>query len=359
MVDVEGIIKSKVNEMDEYYMARCLDLARKGFGATAPNPMVGCVIVCGDRIIGEGYHRACGEAHAEVNALASVKDPGLLTDSTLYVNLEPCSHFGKTPPCSGLIIEKMIPRVVIGSLDPNPLVGGKGIRQMEKKGIKVSSGVLEGDCLELNKRFFTFHLKKRPYILLKWARTKDGFIDRHRQEGEPEGVNWITGKEARQWVHKWRSEEQAILVGTRTAAIDNPELTVRNWKGRNPLRLVIDREGKLPDHLNVFNGEADTLVFTSKPKENRDRVKYIIVPEGHDYITFLLDHLYDQEIQSLLVEGGAALFGSFIGAGLWDEARVFTGDRNFGKGIPSPELSAGPVEQLFPGGDLLEIYRNT
>lgn len=185
-----------------------------------------------------------------------------------------------------------------------------------------------------------------------------GFIDRHRQEGDSEGVNWITGKEARQWVHKWRSEEQAILVGTRTAAIDNPELTVRNWKGRNPLRLVIDREGKLPDHLKIFNGEAGTLVFTSNPKKNRGRVKYIIVPEGHDYIAFLLGHLYDLEIQSLLVEGGAALLGSFIGAGLWDEARVFTGDRNFGKGIPSPELPAGPAEQLFPGGDLLEIYRN-
>ncbi len=339
-------------------MARCLELAAKGLGVTAPNPMVGCVIVCEDRIIGEGYHRAWGEAHAEVNAIASVNDPGLLADSTLYVNLEPCSHFGKTPPCSVLINESKIPRVVIGTSDPNPLVGGKGIRQMKQKGLDLKTGVLEKECLELNKRFFTFHRKGRPFILLKWARTKDGFIDRHRQEGDPGGVNRITGEKARQWVHKWRSQEQAILVGTRTAVIDNPELTVRDWQGRNPLRLVIDREGKLPDHLKLFDGEADTLVFTSNPKQDRKGVTYIRVPYENDFIVFLLDHLCKQEIQSLMVEGGTALLNSFIGAGLWDEARVFTADREFGDGIPSPELSADPVEQVFRDGDLLEIYRN-
>ncbi|MFC2116518.1 bifunctional diaminohydroxyphosphoribosylaminopyrimidine deaminase/5-amino-6-(5-phosphoribosylamino)uracil reductase RibD [Bacteroidota bacterium] len=344
--------------MDDIYLARCLDLASKGLGFTAPNPMVGCVIVHDDRIIGEGYHRAFGKAHAEVNALASVKDVGLLHDATLYVNLEPCAHFGKTPPCSDMIIDSGITRVRIGTSDPNPLVGGKGISRLKKKGLDVVSGILQKECLELNKRFFTFHQKKRPFVLLKWARTKDGFIDRERHAGDPEGVNWISGKEARQWVHKWRSEEEAILVGTNTAALDNPGLTVRHWQGRNPLRLVIDREGKLPDHLKLFNGEANTLIFTNKPKEERPGVTYIKVPDGHDYITFLLDFLYNQEKQSLLVEGGAALLKSFIEEGLWDEARVFTGDMEFGTGVPSPELNSDPVEKNFPGGDLLEIYRN-
>ena len=229
-------------------MKRCLELAEKGMGNVAPNPMVGCVIVHGGRIIGEGYHRAFGEAHAEVNAIASAGDASLLAGSTLYVNLEPCSYHGKTPPCSSLVIGKGIPRVVIGTPDPNPRVSGAGIMQMESAGIEVVKGVLETECLELNKRFFTHHMKKRPWILLKWARTADGFIDRERRPGQPAGINRISGGEALRHVHKWRSQEQSILVGTRTALLDNPELTVRHWKGKNPLRLVIDIEGKLPGH---------------------------------------------------------------------------------------------------------------
>ncbi len=346
----------KVSKMEEYYLARCLELARKGMGATAPNPMVGCVIVNGDRIIGEGYHRAYGEAHAEVNAIESVGDPGLLRDSTLYVNLEPCSHFGKTPPCSAMIVEKKIPRVVIGTLDPNPRVGGSGLKTLKEGGLQVRSGVLEPECLDLNKRFFTYHEEKRPWILLKWARSQDGFIDRLRPEDDPGGVNWISGKEARQWVHKWRSEEQAILVGTRTAMLDDPELTVREWSGRNPLRLVIDRAGKLPAGLKLFSGDADTLVFTSKPRLSHGRVRYRKVPEADDYIPFIIKQLYEMEIQSLMVEGGAALLNAFIRYGTWDEARVFTGNCEIGRGIPSPEIPGKPMAQLQVGGDLLEVY---
>lgn len=351
-------------------MRRCIELARKGAGFTAPNPMVGCVIVQGKKIIGESYHKALGEAHAEVNAIFSVKDKNLLPDSTLYVNLEPCSHLGKTPPCSSLIIAHKIPRVVIGTQDPNPLVAGSGINQLMKAGLKVNFGVLEAECHELNRRFFTFHTKKRPYIILKWARTEDGFIDRHRKIEDERGVNWITGMEARQWVHQWRSREQAILVGTRTAILDDPELTVREWHGRNPLRLVIDRKGKLPPHLKVFNDQADTHIFIDQshgkpqasgntdPVEKGSRIKYISVPEERDYIDFILDYLYGMEIQSLLVEGGAKTIKSFQQAGLWDEARVFTGKKKFGEGIIAPDTVGKPVQKLFPGDDFLEIFRN-
>ena len=340
-------------------MRRCLELAGKGLGTSAPNPMVGCVIVNGDTIIGEGYHRAYGESHAEVNAIASVKDPGLLPGSTLYVNLEPCSHFGKTPPCSSLIIDRAIPRVVVGTPDPNPLVGGRGLKQLEENGVQLRSGVLEDECRELNKRFFTFHALKRPWILLKWAQTEDGFIDVERRDEDPQGVNWITGERARQLVHKWRSEEQAILVGTRTALLDDPELTVRDWKGRNPTRIVIDREGKLPGHLKLFNSEADTLVFTSRPKTAHDRVKYIEVPQGEDYIIAILKHLYESEVLSLMVEGGAVLLELFINSGLWDEARVFSSRQNFKGGVPAPKIPFDPVRQLPAGGDLLKIYHAT
>ncbi len=350
--------QDKHNPVDEHYMARCLELARKGLGATAPNPMVGCVIAHRDRIIGEGYHRAFGQAHAEVNAIASVRDPGLLAESTLYVNLEPCSHFGKTPPCSRLIIDKKIPRVVLGTADPNPGIKGTGIRQLKESGLQVRTGVLEKECRELNRRFFTYQEKKRPWILLKWARSQDGFIDLPRSADDPAEVHWITGPQARQWVHKWRSEEQAILVGTRTVMLDDPELTVRFWKGRNPLRLVIDRKGELPDTLKIFNGKADTLVFSSRPKTDREAVKYIKVPDQEDYIPFILNHLYEKGILSLMVEGGASLLGSFIRSGRWDEARVFTGKIRFESGVHSPEINREPAETIHMDDDTLEIYRN-
>lgn len=339
-------------------MRRCLELGRKGLGSTAPNPLVGCVIVHSGRIIGEGYHRAFGEAHAEVNAIASVKESGLLPESTLYVNLEPCAHYGKTPPCTALILEKKIPGVVIGTPDPNPLVKGKGIACLEDGVVQVKQGVLESECRGLNKRYFTFHQEKRPWILLKWAKSRDGFMDRNREGKDPGGVNWITGKEARQWVHRWRSEEQAILVGTRTARIDDPELTVRDWEGNNPLRLIIDRKGTLPGGLKLFNDDADTLVFTSKPASPRKGVKYVEVPLEEDYLSFILSHLHDIGIQSLLVEGGATLLNSFLEQGIWDEARVFTGVPEFSSGIASPRIQVSPEEKIYLGGDLLEIYRN-
>ena len=343
-------------------MERCLELASKGLGSVAPNPMVGCVIVYKDRIVGEGYHRAFGEAHAEVNAISSVQEPGILARATLYVNLEPCSHVGKTPSCASLILDRKIARVVIGTEDPNPLVDGEGIKMLRERGLKVRTGVLREDCLETNKRFFTFHRKKRPWILLKWARTRDGFIDKQRRDKDPERINWITGSEARQWVHKWRSEEQAVLVGTRTALLDDPALTVRLWKGRNPLRLVIDRESILPGQLKLFDGTTETLVFTSRPekihKKIRKNAECIALPGGTDYIPAILEHLHSRDIQSLIVEGGTTLLDSFIRSGLWDEARVFTGNRYFRKGVPSPVLDLEPVRQISIGSDLLEYYSN-
>ncbi len=358
MPRLPGAFHRKVSKMEETYIERCLELARKGLGATAPNPMVGCVIVNAGRIIGEGYHRAYGQAHAEVNAIESVRDLSLLADSTLYVNLEPCSHYGKTPPCSTLIVQKKIPRVVIGTTDPNPLVSGKGIQCLEEGGVEVRSGVLEKECLELNRRFFTYHRQKRPWILLKWAQSADGFLDRHRQAGDSPEVNWITGMEARRHVHKWRSEEQAVLVGTRTVLMDDPQLTVRYWKGRNPLRVVIDREGRLPGEQKIFSGDADTLVFTEHPGTGHDRVRYVGVPGGGDYLPFMMKHLYELEIQSLMVEGGASLLSAFIRSGLWDEARIFTGVIRFGDGVPSPEIPGKPRKLVHLGDDLLEIFRN-
>lgn len=343
--------------MDEKYMKRCIELARKGMGAVAPNPMVGSVIVHNGTIIGEGYHRQYGKEHAEVNAVASVREEKLLRDATLYVNLEPCFHFGKTPPCSELILEKEIPKVVIGSADPNPVSGG-GMKQLREKGVEVVHGILEKECLELNRRFITFQKEKRPWILLKWAKTEDGFIDVERKPGDTPGVNWITGPEARQWVHRWRSEEMAILVGTRTALVDDPELTVRHWQGRDPVRMVIDREGKLPGDLKLFNDRAETWVFTNHPKPGRNRIQFIGVGPEEDYIDRILRHLYESDVSSMMVEGGTATLNSFIDKGLWDEARVFTGRKEFGRGIPSPEISNTPRSSRMAGPDLLEIFRN-
>jgi diaminohydroxyphosphoribosylaminopyrimidine deaminase/5-amino-6-(5-phosphoribosylamino)uracil reductase len=345
--------------MDELYMQRCLDLAVNGLGSVAPNPMVGCVIVRAGRIIGEGYHRAWGEAHAEVNAIASVGDPEQLADSTLYVNLEPCSHLGKTPACSRMILDRKIPRVVVGTADPNPLVAGGGLRMLKEGGVEVRAGVMEGEGMELNKRFFTWHRKKRPWILLKWAKTGDGFLDRPRGKDDRSGVNWITGPDARQCVHKWRSEEQSVLVGTNTALLDDPALTVRQWKGRDPLRLVIDRVGKLPGHLKLFDGTAPTVVFTSKPGPGRDNAECVEVAPGNDYIPAILEYLYARNIQSLMVEGGAGLLNAFIRSGLWDEARVFTGTAYFKEGVPAPVLPSVPSHRITLGEDLLEIFRNT
>ena len=347
------------NSMDRKYMQRCLELAGKGLGHVAPNPMVGCVIVAGGKIIGEGYHREFGTAHAEVNAIASVDDVNLLKKASLYVNLEPCSHHGKTPPCSTLIREHHIPEVIMGSIDPNALVAGKGRQDLEAHGVKVRSGILEEECRELNRRFFTFHEKKRPYVILKWAQTGDGFIDILRSEEDPGGIHWITDNQARQWVHKWRSEEQSILVGTNTAAIDDPELTVRDWQGKNPLRLVVDMKGRLPRDLRLFDGSTPTLVFAGKKKKNLHNVEFVQIPDKGKVIPALLKHLYSIDIQSIIVEGGAALLGSFIENATWDEARVFTSRSAFGKGLKAPVIDQNPCREIPIPCGTLKIYRKS
>jgi diaminohydroxyphosphoribosylaminopyrimidine deaminase/5-amino-6-(5-phosphoribosylamino)uracil reductase len=345
-------------KQDIEFMDRCLELALKGLGNTAPNPMVGCVLVAGGKIIGQGYHREYGRAHAEVNAIKSVKHPDLLASSTLYVNLEPCAHHGKTPPCSDLILDKRIPRVVVGTMDPNKAVSGKGISRLCDHGVEVSVGIRKSECLELNRRFFTHHQINRPYIILKWAETKDGFIDRDRKPGTGGNINWITGPLERQLVHKWRSEEQAILVGTRTALMDDPELTVRDWSGRQPLRLVIDRKGILPGSLKLLDGKIPTIIFSERSIMPGENIRQVKIPGDRDMLDGILDFLYQNEIQSLIVEGGRATLEGFIRRNLWDEARVFVGDQLFGSGIRAPRLEASASERHQIAGSILRIFRN-
>jgi len=307
------------------YMVRCLELAKNGLGYVAPNPLVGCVIVYEDIIIGEGYHHQYGSPHAEVNAIYSVADKNLLKKSTLYVNLEPCCHWGKTPPCTDLIIKMRIPNVVIGCQDIFAEVNGKGIEQLRNAGINVETGVLEKESLELNKRFFSFHKNKRPYIILKWAQTADGFIAR-----EDYSSKWITNEYSRLLVHNWRSEEAAILVGTNTAFFDNPQLSSRDMKTKNPVRIVIDKGGKLPGSLHLFNKSIATIVFTEHKQESDTNLTYVEIDfNSSDLIQNILNYLYKEKIQSLIVEGGSKLLQSFIGQDLWDEARIFKNDKIF------------------------------
>ncbi|MBM6857120.1 bifunctional diaminohydroxyphosphoribosylaminopyrimidine deaminase/5-amino-6-(5-phosphoribosylamino)uracil reductase RibD [Caecibacteroides pullorum] len=303
---------------DEKYMRRCIQLARNGLCNTAPNPMVGAVIVHNGRIIGEGYHVRCGQAHAEVNAIRSVKAPALLKESTIYVSLEPCAHYGKTPPCADLIIEKQIPRIVIGCQDPFAKVAGRGIQKLRDAGREVVVGVLEEECRQLIRRFITFHTRKRPYITLKWAESADGFIDRLRTEGNP---TVLSSPLTSMLVHKLRTEHAAILVGTDTARLDNPRLNVRHWYGPAPVRITIDRHHRLPQDLNLFDGSQPTLVYT---EEN---------------LSEILKDLYERQLQSLLVEGGSRLLQSFIDAGLWDEIIVEEAPMILGEGVKAPLLS--------------------
>ena len=328
------------------FMQRCLELALLGMGDVAPNPMVGCVIVYEGKIIGEGYHEKYGQAHAEVNAVRSVKNPELLSKSTLYVSLEPCAHFGKTPPCSDLIIESCIPRVVIGTVDPFAKVSGKGIEKMRAAGIEVEVGLLENECRELNRRFFTFHEKKRPYILLKWAQTLDGFIDTDRSETQH--PTWITNTLSKRLVHRQRSEESAILIGTNTAQYDNPALTVREWMGNQPVRMVIDRTRRLNSNLTIFDQKSPTWVFTDVECEDTENVKFITLDFKQDILPQMLAELYKRDILSVVVEGGSILLDSFLSHELWDEAFVYTGNQFFGKGVAAPHISGEVVafEQL-------------
>ncbi|MGQ1889597.1 bifunctional diaminohydroxyphosphoribosylaminopyrimidine deaminase/5-amino-6-(5-phosphoribosylamino)uracil reductase RibD [Thermophagus sp. OGC60D27] len=343
---------------DELYMKRCLQLARKAQGNTYPNPMVGAVIVHNGVIIGEGYHLKAGAPHAEVNAINAVKNPALLEKSTLYVNLEPCAHYGKTPPCSLLICQKKIPRVVIGCKDTFSKVAGKGIEILRAAGAEVIVGVLEKESRELNRRFFTFHEKKRPFILLKWAQTRDGFLDIDRStEAEPRPT-WITDEWARRIVHQWRSMEQSILVGTMTALRDNPSLTVRDWSGPDPLRLVVDRHGKLPHTLSLFKGETPTLVFTEKKDMTLEGVETVLLSPGSNTLSCILEELYRRDIQSVMVEGGSILLKAFLDAGLWDEARVFVGEKWFVAGVKAPLIPQQPVSEEKFGNSRLFVFQN-
>ncbi len=339
---------------DEKYMSRCLQLARNGVCTAAPNPMVGAVIVCRDRIIGEGYHVHCGEGHAEVNAIASVKDESLLKESTIYVSLEPCSHYGKTPPCADLIISKGIPRVVIGCMDPFPLVAGRGIRKLREAGIEVTVGVLEKECRRLIRRFIVFHTRKRPYITLKWAESADGFIDRIRSGGRPAVLSTPLSAV---YVHRQRAEHQAILVGTRTALLDNPSLTTRLWYGAHPLRLVIDRQLSLPADCRLLDGTVPTCVFTAQEHVSSASVEYCRLDFSAPVLPHLLDVLYGRKLQSLLVEGGSRLLQSFIDAGCWDEIFVEHAALRLGEGVPAPVVPSGCAkEYLYRDGVPVSHY---
>ncbi|MBX2965241.1 MAG: bifunctional diaminohydroxyphosphoribosylaminopyrimidine deaminase/5-amino-6-(5-phosphoribosylamino)uracil reductase RibD [Cyclobacteriaceae bacterium] len=333
-------------------MQRCLELAALGRGAVSPNPMVGCVIVHDGRIIGEGWHKKFGEAHAEVHAVAAIEDKELLKESTVYVNLEPCSHVGKTPPCVDLLMRHQVKKVVIANVDTHPKVSGEGIKKLREAGITVITGILDKQGRELNKRFFTEIEKKRPYIMLKWAQTADGFIAQANYNSK-----WISNEHSRQLVHKWRSEEDAILVGTKTVFHDNPQLNVRDWSGRNPVRIVIDRFLKLDEKLNVFDRTQQTIVYNVLKHEEHDNLVLARLDE-QEFLPQLLQDLLARKIQSVLVEGGAQTLKFFIDAGLWDEARIFSSKRLFKKGIATPVFTGKLCNKETVMDDTLFIYQS-
>ena len=336
------------------YMQRCIELAQNGVGNVSPNPMVGAVVVHNDKVIGEGYHQLYGEAHAEVNAIKAVEDKSLLSEATIYVSLEPCAHFGKTPPCSDLIIESKIPNVVIGCSDPFAQVAGKGIEKLKNAGITVSVGILEKECLELNKRFFTFHEKKRPYIILKWAQSQDGFMDKKRTDSCPT-INWITHPNTKQLTHKWRSEEDAILIGKNTAINDNPELTTRAVDGKNPIRIVIDRKMELSKDLKIFNSASKTIILNELKNQENDSILHKKV-DFESFFDDLWSICAENDIISLIIEGGAFTLNQFIEKEFWDEARVLTGKPFFAEGVKAPLLNLEPAKQFTFGKDKITYY---
>lgn len=343
-------MKSHHHHTDELFMKRVLELALLGKGSVSPNPLVGCVIVHNNTIISEGWHKKYGDAHAEVYAIQSLQDKSLLKESTVYVNLEPCSHTGKTPPCADLLIHDQVKKVVIANLDTNPLVAGEGIKKMRASGIEVITGILEHEGRELNKRFFTFMEKQRPYIILKWAETSDGFVARENYDSK-----WISNEYSRQLVHKWRTEEDAILVGTKTVFHDNPQLNVRDWTGRDPVRVVIDRFLRLSDKQHVFDRSQKTFCYNVLKHEEHRNLSLIRVEE-ENFISNLVSDLTKQKIQSVIIEGGATTLQLFIDAGLWDEARIFVGEKSFGKGIRAPHLHGNLIGQESVFNDTLKIY---
>ncbi len=346
-------------KIHEKYISRCIQLGKNGLGTTAPNPMVGSVIVHDEKIIGEGFTSPYGGSHAEVNAINSVQNKLLLAKSTLYVTLEPCSHFGKTPPCANLIVQHKIPKVIIGITDPNPLVSGNGIQILKNAGCEVVFGVLENECREHHKRFLCSQEKKRPFVILKWAETSDGFIapNQKLRNNTPEPY-WITNKYSRQLVHKWRSEEQAILAGTNTIIEDNPKLNTRSWKGKNPIRIVIDRKLKIPSNFNVFDNSCKTIVITEKTTKNTQNTYFEKVDFSKNLPTEICKIAHKHNISSILVEGGSKTQQSFIDANLWDEARIFKGKNIFIKGLKSPQIQGALISESLLKTDQLLILKN-
>jgi len=344
-----------MTDFHEAYMHRCIELARLGAGSVAPNPMVGAVLVYENSIIGEGWHRQYGGPHAEVNCISSVSDADKLhiPHATLYVSLEPCAHFGKTPPCTKLIIEQQIKKVVIGCRDPFEAVNGRGIEQLQQAGVETIVNVLEKECVQLNQRFFCFHQLHRPYIILKWAQTNDGFM-----AGTGSERLLITNEQSNRLVHRWRSEEAAILIGTETALKDNPSLTNRLWYGKDPLRMLIDRNLRLPGSLNLFNDGRPLVVFNEEKEAVEGVVQYVRLAKKTSLIPQLLSYCCRQQIQSILVEGGAALLNSFLQERCWDEVRVLTNLKlNTVKGLKAPVLPAvAVVKNIRIGSDEISFY---
>ena len=336
-------------------MHRCIELAKRGIGYVAPNPMVGAVLVCNGEIIGEGFHERYGGPHAEVNCINSVREQNKarISTSVLFVSLEPCSHFGKTPPCTDLILTNKIPEVVIGCRDPFKEVDGRGIEKLKAAGVKVINGILEKECQHLNKRFFTFHTKHRPYIILKWAETADGKI-----AGDGTNRLLITNEQTNRLVHKWRSEEASILVGTNTALLDDPELTTRNWPGPSPVRLVVDMDMKLPLSLKIFNDKERTVIFNKIKHEEKDHLIYYQVTEDVSLVHQIVNALYQMKIQSVIVEGGARLLQSFIDEEMWDEIRVIKNEKlMINNGLNAPAfIDRDADEEIKILGDSIKIY---
>jgi len=339
-------------EEHQKYIRRCLELAQLGLGSAAPNPLVGSVIVYKKRIIGEGYHKLYGTEHAEVNAVNSVLESNkkYLPDSTIYVNMEPCCIYGNTPPCTDLIIKTKIPKVVIANIDKDERVSGAGVQKLEKAGIQVTCGVLESEAKEINRRFFTYFEKQRPYIILKWAETKDGFIAKNDSK-----QHWISNPISKYYSHKWRTEESAILVGSNTVLIDDPTLTARKWSGKNPLRVSIDNQGKFPKNLKIFDDSAKTVIYSIK---KIDHPKYLPIENESNSLKYILRDLHSKKVQSLIVEGGAKLLNAFVSKNYWDEARVFTGNTFFKNGIKAPSLQIAPISTSQIQDNQLSIYRN-
>lgn len=336
---------------DFNFMQRALELAELGRGQVSPNPMVGCVIVHENEIIGEGHHQKYGEAHAEVNALESVVNQDLISKSTAYVTLEPCAHHGKTPPCADLLIEKGIKKVVIASSDPFAAVNGKGVQKLKDASIDIITGVLKDEGDELNIRFMTFHKKNRPFVILKWAQTSDGFIARENFDSK-----WVSSEKSRQLVHKWRSEEDAILVGKNTAIHDNPSLTVRKWQGKNPVRLLLDSNLEVDQDTNLFDGNASTIIFNRSLERKEGLNKWVKLDELT--AESILKKLHELNIQSVIIEGGTQTLNSFIKEGCWDEARIFTAPEKFGSGISAPKIEGQLIREETFSDDILKTYRN-